>query len=289
MKYPHYKFGDNWFVYIVRCVDHSLYTGITNDLLYRICKHNLGKGANYTRSRLPVKLVYSQICYYKSEALKLELHIKSLSKKEKELLINKTSDSFLQLNPLLQSYEEIMIPAPIGIDLDERDRFLSRIEVDVSAIRSLQLRYSWAVPSELAISTIVKYSPLVEIGAGTGYWANLIQKFGGDIIAYDLTNKINLYHPNTASTYFNIKNGSPKILKKHSNRNLFLCWPPYGNEMAFDCLQTWRGEYLILIADQNLSANSEFYQQLSNFKMVEIISIPTWPNIYDRLYVMKRR
>jgi len=59
--------------------------------------------------------------------------------------------------------------------------------------------------------------------------------------------------------------------------------------MAFDCLQTWRGEYLILIADQNLSANSEFYQQLSNFKMVEIISIPTWPNIYDRLYVMKRR
>jgi predicted GIY-YIG superfamily endonuclease len=287
MKYPHYKFGNNWFVYMVRCADNSLYTGITNDLLHRICKHNLGKGANYTRSRLPVKLVYSQICYYKSEALKMELHIKSLTKKEKELLIDKSSDSFLQLNPLLKSYEEMMVPVPIGIYSDERYRFLSQIEVDTTVVRSLQQKYSWAVPSELAIKTIVKYSPIVEMGAGTGYWANLIKKSGGDIIAYDVMDRINLYHPSTANSYFKIKNGSPKILSQHTDRSLFLCWPPIG-EMALNCLQFWKGKYLILVADRDLSGDSEFYRQLMDFKIIKVISIPTWPNMNDKLYVMER-
>lgn len=272
---------------MVRCADNSLYTGITNDLLHRICKHNLGKGANYTRSRLPVKLVYSQICYYKSEALKMELHIKSLTKKEKELLIDKSSDSFLQLNPLLKSYEEMMVPVPIGIYSDERYRFLSQIEVDTTVVRSLQQKYSWAVPSELAIKTIVKYSPIVEMGAGTGYWANLIKKSGGDIIAYDVMDRINLYHPSTANSYFKIKNGSPKILSQHTDRSLFLCWPPIG-EMALNCLQFWKGKYLILVADRDLSGDSEFYRQLMDFKIIKVISIPTWPNMNDKLYVMER-
>lgn len=78
------------YVYIVRCSDGSLYTGWTNDLKNRIKAHNDGKGAKYTKSRLPVKLVYSEIFETKSEALSREAKIKKLTRKEKlELIKNK--------------------------------------------------------------------------------------------------------------------------------------------------------------------------------------------------------
>lgn len=72
-----------WFVYIVRCSDDTLYTGITNDLDRRIQQHNEGKGAKYTRGRGPVALVKSFECQSKSEALKLEFKIKQLPREEK--------------------------------------------------------------------------------------------------------------------------------------------------------------------------------------------------------------
>ena len=74
-------------VYMLLCSDNTLYTGWTNDLEGRVCSHNAGVGAKYTKTRLPVKLVYSEILYSKSEALKRELEIKKLSRKKKLELI----------------------------------------------------------------------------------------------------------------------------------------------------------------------------------------------------------
>ncbi|MDO5717905.1 MAG: GIY-YIG nuclease family protein [Tissierellia bacterium] len=76
-----------YYVYILKCSDGSLYTGCTNDLENRIKTHNAGKGAKYTRGRLPVSLVYSKKVENRSEALKLELKIKSLKRSEKFKLI----------------------------------------------------------------------------------------------------------------------------------------------------------------------------------------------------------
>lgn len=75
------------YVYILRCSDNSLYTGWTNDLRKRIKTHNQGKGGKYTRSRLPVTLVYFETVSNKSEGLKREHAIKKLSKKQKENLV----------------------------------------------------------------------------------------------------------------------------------------------------------------------------------------------------------
>ena len=80
--------SDNtWFVYILRCDDGSLYTGITNDLIRRLEQHNAGTASRYTRSRLPVVLVYQEEPTTKGKALKRELVIKALSRKAKEVLI----------------------------------------------------------------------------------------------------------------------------------------------------------------------------------------------------------
>ena len=74
-------------VYILRCGDGTLYTGITNDLPRRLAAHSSGRGAKYTRSRLPVELVWHEEQPDKSAALRRELQIKALSRAEKLRLI----------------------------------------------------------------------------------------------------------------------------------------------------------------------------------------------------------
>lgn len=77
----------DWSVYIVKCSDDSLYTGISNNVTKRIETHNNGKGTKYTRSRKPVYLVYSKVIGNRSEASKEEHRIKKLSRKEKLKLL----------------------------------------------------------------------------------------------------------------------------------------------------------------------------------------------------------
>lgn len=74
-------------VYILECSDKTYYTGWTKDLEKRINVHNNGKGAKYTRGRLPVKVIYFEKYITKSEAMKREYQIKKMSRKEKEKLI----------------------------------------------------------------------------------------------------------------------------------------------------------------------------------------------------------
>ena len=77
------------YVYILRCADESLYTGWTNDLEKRVKTHSAGKGAKYTKTRLPVELVYYEEYEEKGETLSREISIKKLKKSAKEKLILK--------------------------------------------------------------------------------------------------------------------------------------------------------------------------------------------------------
>ena len=76
-----------WFVYILRCKDDTLYTGITDNIEKRLNMHNAGTGAKYTRGRGPVSLEYTECCTDKPTALRREIAIKQLSRKEKLQLI----------------------------------------------------------------------------------------------------------------------------------------------------------------------------------------------------------
>lgn len=76
------------YTYILKCNDDTLYTGWTTDLKKRLAAHNSGKGAKYTRPRLPVTLVYYEEFQTKQEAMRREYAIKQLSRSEKEALIS---------------------------------------------------------------------------------------------------------------------------------------------------------------------------------------------------------
>ena len=77
-----------WHVYIVRCADQSFYTGIAKDVEQRVDKHNAGTGAKYTRSRLPVELVYREAVGERGDALKREIAIKRLDASDKRRLVD---------------------------------------------------------------------------------------------------------------------------------------------------------------------------------------------------------
>jgi len=83
---------DPWIVYMLRCSDGSLYTGITKNLEQRIAKHNDGTGAKYTRSRLPVELVWHEVAEGESEARKREAEIKKWRRSDKFAFLAKPEE-----------------------------------------------------------------------------------------------------------------------------------------------------------------------------------------------------
>jgi len=158
-------------------------------------------------------------------------------------------------------------------------------------------KYSWAVPTIGALRAITAYDPIVEMGAGTGYWAYLLQHIGCNIIAYDKNppdqfhslSDLNPWHGNI--TYTEVKKGTPEILTSHSDRTLFLCWPPYDNSMACQCLHYWEGEYLVYIGEDcgGVTGNDEFYETLDKkFSLIKVVDIPQWLGIHDRMTIWSR-
>ena len=79
--------GDSWFVYILRCADGSLYTGISKDVKRRCQQHNAGTASRYTRSRRPTKLMWQEPQPSQSSALKREAAIKAMTRKDKLAMI----------------------------------------------------------------------------------------------------------------------------------------------------------------------------------------------------------
>lgn len=152
------------------------------------------------------------------------------------------------------------------------------------------IKYSWAIPNELAIKTIAKYSPIIEIGAGTGYWAKLLIDYGVKIICFDKYLIDNPYRHKIQ--YVPIYNGDHSVLNKFSIKtNLFLSWAPYNDPMAFDCLKSFKGNYLIYIGEScyGCNANEQFFDELfNNWKKIESIDIPQWYGLHDSLSIYKR-
>jgi putative endonuclease len=79
--------SERWFLYVVRCADGTLYTGIARDVAARLALHESGKGARYTRGRGPLQLCAVRRCATKSRALRLEHALKQLTRPEKEQLL----------------------------------------------------------------------------------------------------------------------------------------------------------------------------------------------------------
>lgn len=172
------------------------------------------------------------------------------------------------------------------IDNAWADRMLARRR----ARDTLTKTYAWAVPNDTAIALCVKYSPLVEMGAGTGYWAFLIQQAGGDIIAYDKNPYKNCQ---AAGKWTEIKKGTPGRLRRaHRDRTLLLCWPPYDEEMATRSVRLHQSQRVIYVGEgSGVCTGSESFHRLLERDFVEIatVTIPQWDYIHDYLVIYERK
>lgn len=160
--------------------------------------------------------------------------------------------------------------------------------------------YSWAIPDDSALGILARYAPIIEIGAGTGYWAWLLRKWGVDILAFDHCppthrGHANQHHNNPDAIglcWTDVQLGGPEQLPRYPERTLFLCWPPYDTPMASECLRLYSGDTLIYVGEVEggVTGDPDFHRQLAREWTPQLTHhIPTWDTMRDRLVVYKRR
>ena len=159
--------------------------------------------------------------------------------------------------------------------------------------RSYVIKYAWAIPTEEAIRAIAKFSnnKIVEIGAGTGYWAWLLQQVGVTVHAYDKYLENNPYKHE--HTYTELKKGGHNTLRKYNHEwTLFLCWPPFDDPMASRCLRRFTGRKFIYIGESEYgcTGDNRFHEALDKWwNRIDEINIPQWNGIHDYVQMYERK
>lgn len=205
---------------------------------------------------------------------------------------NGKSEYELEHDKLLQKYPTIYLDLTNPLPADEKEKAAVSANIDNynKEYHELVSKYSWALPNEELITEIAKRSPIIEIGAGNGYWASLLSKKGADIIAFD-----NFSRPETNELWFDVKQGDETVLSSHPGRALLLCWPDPRSNLAFEALQHYKGNTLIYIGflEPGLTATEDFFKEVAkNFDLEKEVTIKSWPHdLFNTqvAYIYKRK
>jgi hypothetical protein len=140
----------------------------------------------------------------------------------------------------------------VAIDQFERTFGSSACEADDELSRlKIAQRYAYVFPDAPLVRALCELGPLVEIGAGTGYWARHLRDVGADILAFDQAppdgGMPNRYHSHT-STWTEVEQADHTVLTAHADRTLFLCWPPLYSSLG-DSLDFYAGNTVACIGD----------------------------------------
>ena len=162
--------------------------------------------------------------------------------------------------------------------------------------RELAALFSWAIPTEHALDVLARHAPLVEGGAGMGYWAALLDARGLDVVAYDLAppgSARNEFHLVGRKPWTEVRPGSSlSAIQAFPDRTLLLCWPPYGDdEASYAVVRKYAGETLVFIGEsgEGAAGSLRFHRELAlNWTVIERVALPTWPRLADALTVHRR-
>lgn len=158
----------------------------------------------------------------------------------------------------------------------------------------LVLKYSFAIPNDAALEAIAVHGPIVELGAGTGYWAWMLRQVGVEVAAYDIHPppcKDNKWYPKIKA-FTEVLKGDVRVLDKHKDCTLLLCWPPPDNDMAERAIARYRGERVIYIGEgaYGCTVSDSFFEALDKaWESDDYVDIPQWHGIHDCLTVYERK
>jgi hypothetical protein len=141
------------------------------------------------------------------------------------------------------------------VDVDDRFRQLlidaRDAERDEDSLTTLAQRYSYVFPDDRSLAALARLGPLVEMGAGTGYWAYRLRALGADVVAFDQAPpdgaRPNRYHA-TTPTWTEVVAADHTILTRYSDRALLLCWPPLFSSLG-ESLTYYSGNTVAVIGD----------------------------------------
>lgn len=163
--------------------------------------------------------------------------------------------------------------------------------------RQMVQEFSWAIPGESALHAILAHGPVVEVGAGTGYWARCLAERGGDVIAYDAEPYNNKWC--SGHQWYEVQKAPAKVAGNHPDRTLLLVWPPYEATMAVRAaIAYWQagGKRIAYVGEGSggCTASNAFHHFLvKRFSEqdddLDFGRIPQWSGIYDRLEIWTRQ
>ena len=151
--------------------------------------------------------------------------------------------------------------------------------------RELAAMFAWAIPHDGALAVLDRYGPVLECGAGTGYWAALLRALGTNVAASDIA---------SGSRQWTAVHSMPATdaVKANPDRTLLLCWPPFDDDAAgYAALRVYRGDLFAYVGGgpDGPTGTVRFHRELAlNWHPVEQAALPTWPGLRDRLVVYRR-
>ena len=202
-----------------------------------------------------------------------------------------SKEDLLLENPYLNEIEKLK--QKIKKTAEEQE-----MQVLSSFREELICRYSFSVPTIDILKILKAQSPIIEIGAGNGYWAFCLSQMGADIIAFDS-------HPPEESLpfpygdindqnywfdeeWYNVHKGNELTAASHADRALFLCWPTFHNTMSSETLNNYikaGGKKLIYIGDPVSSGDIFFHQKLKNQRLLLEQCLWSWERNDEKLFI----
>lgn len=150
--------------------------------------------------------------------------------------------------------------------------------------------YAWAIPNHEAIATIADHAPVLEVGAGRGYWAALVRGHLDDADAVVATEPNTRWNEAWATVLLDLE-AVDAVETFGEGRTLLLGWPPYDDPMAADALEAYPGDTVIYVGEGRggCTAGERFHRRLhEQWELSETVAIPTFLGIRDRLEVWER-
>ncbi|TFG37253.1 MAG: hypothetical protein E4H39_02500 [Syntrophobacterales bacterium] len=193
-------------------------------------------------------------------------------------------------NPYLTEISEILDAL--------KTKKVPNLSVALSEYRpELITKYAFSIPVMETLEIIAGYSPLVEIGAGTGYWAMCLAEAGAEIEAFDIkppdeNTPYDWFDTNYwfGDTWYTVGEGDESMAAACPEMALFLSWPMPESPMAYNALQHYKGaggHTVIYIGDARSSGDERFHDELLSLTIVENRRIWSWPGVEERLIIGK--
>jgi hypothetical protein len=188
-------------------------------------------------------------------------------------------------NPLLELLTILtggrVVPEPLARVLDLEGRR-----------RELASRFAWAVPNEAALGLIGDHGPVLEVAAGTGYWAALLRERGVDVHPTDAEPSGNEYHQ-AGQVWLDVERATAvDAARAWPERALLICWPPPDDDSAgYAAVRAYTGDTVLYVGGgaDGPTGTARLHREFDlNWTVTDELALPSWPGIPDRLTVWRR-